>query len=46
MLGDGRGYSAVFLLCSAGAIVAMLIYGVMYVRVKRQVPELAPRASA
>jgi predicted MFS family arabinose efflux permease len=46
LLGDGRGYSAVFLLCSAGAVTAMLIYGLMYLRVKRQVPELAPRPNS
>jgi predicted MFS family arabinose efflux permease len=44
LLGHGYGYSAVFYLCGSAAFVGMLIYGFMYWRVRRQVPELARSA--
>ncbi|MEM1412076.1 MAG: MFS transporter [Pseudomonadota bacterium] len=40
LLGSGMGYGSIFTLCAACALVAMLIYGFMYVRVRAQVPEL------
>lgn len=43
MLGQGQGYGAVFAMCSAAALVAMLIYGLMYARVRARIPELASR---
>jgi MFS family permease len=45
VLEHGQGYGTVFALCAASALVAMLIYGLMMVRVKRSVPELAARRS-
>jgi predicted MFS family arabinose efflux permease len=43
VLEQGGGYGAIFAFCAASALVAMLIYGLMLVRVRRSVPELAAR---
>ena len=43
VLEQGKGYGTVFAFCAASALVAMLIYGLMLVRVRRSVPELAAR---
>jgi len=44
MLGAGLGYNNVFLMCSAAAIIGMLIYLMMYIFLRRTVPELAGRS--
>ena len=41
MLGAGLGYNAVFMMCAGAAIVGMFVYLVMYVFLRRAVPELA-----
>jgi len=41
MLGASMGYNKVFLMCAAAAIAGMLIYLVMYIFLRRRVPELA-----
>ena len=41
MLGAGMGYNAVFIMCACAAIVGMVIYGLMYIFLRREVPELA-----
>lgn len=41
LLGAGMGYSAVFYMCMSAALVGMVIYGVMYIWLRRLVPELA-----
>jgi len=41
MLAAGLGYNMVFLMCASAAIVGMLIYLMMYVFMRRTVPELA-----
>lgn len=43
LLGQGQGYGAVFAFCAGCALVAMLIYGFMYLQVRARVPELASR---
>ena len=40
MLGAGMGYSAVFYMCAGAAVMGMLIYLVMYIWLRAQVPEL------
>lgn len=45
LLGLGMGYDAVFLFCAASALLGMAVYALMYVRVRRQVPELVSRTS-
>ncbi len=45
LLGHGYGYPAVFYLCGSAAFMGMLIYAFMYLRVRRQVPELARSAA-
>jgi MFS family permease len=44
LLGAGLGYSAVFKMCAAAAIVGMLIYGFMYLWLRRKIPALADAA--
>jgi len=44
MLGAGLGYNNVFLMCSVAAIIGMLIYLMMYIFLRRTVPELAGRS--
>jgi len=41
ILGLNLGYSGVFVMCAAAAFIAMLIYGFMYLRLKRTIPALA-----
>ncbi|MDG1163860.1 MAG: MFS transporter [Porticoccaceae bacterium] len=41
ILGLKLGYSAVFLMCSGSALLAMLIYGFLFFRLKTRVPSLA-----
>ncbi|MCW8873224.1 MAG: MFS transporter [Xanthomonadales bacterium] len=40
-IGAGMGYSAVFLMCSSAAAVGLLIYGAMYLWLRRSIPALA-----
>jgi predicted MFS family arabinose efflux permease len=40
-LGAGMGYSAVFVMCSSAAAVGLLIYGAMYLLLRRTIPALA-----
>ena len=40
-LGAGMGYSAVFVMCSAAAAVGLVIYGAMYLWLRRTIPALA-----
>lgn len=44
LLAWGYGYSAMFFFCAAAAFVSMMIYGFMYLRVRRKVPQLARSA--
>ena len=44
LLAYGYGYSAMFFFCAAAAFAGMMIYTFMYLRVRRQVPELARSA--
>jgi len=41
MLAAGLGYNMVFLMCASAAIIGMLIYLMMYIFMRRTVPELA-----
>lgn len=41
ILGYGLGYDGVFIMCACAAITAMVIYGIMYVRLRRVIPALA-----
>jgi predicted MFS family arabinose efflux permease len=40
-LGAGMGYSAVFVMCSSAAVVGLVIYGAMYLWLRRTIPALA-----
>jgi len=40
-LGAGLGYSSVFIMCSSAAATGLLIYGAMYLRLRRSIPALA-----
>jgi len=40
-LGAGMGYSAVFMMCSAAAAAGLVIYGAMYLWLRRTIPALA-----
>ena len=41
MLGAGLGYGKVFVMCSTAAIVGLLIYGAMYLWLRKTIPSLA-----
>jgi len=41
MLGAGMGYNRVFMMCAAAAIVGLIIYGAMYLWLRRSIPALA-----
>ena len=41
MLGAGMGYSKVFVMCSTAAMVGLVIYGAMYLWLRRTIPALA-----
>ena len=41
MLGAGMGYGKVFLMCASAALLGMLIYGVMYIWLRKTIPSLA-----
>jgi len=41
MLGAGLGYGRVFVMCSIAAIVGLLIYGAMYLWLRKTIPSLA-----
>ncbi len=41
VLAFGAGYNGVFLLCAVASIVAMLVYGLMYLKLRKMIPELA-----
>ena len=41
ILAAGLGYRNVFLMCATASLVAMLIYGFMYVRLRKTIPALA-----
>jgi len=41
MLGAGLGYGRVFVMCSTAAIVGLLIYGAMYLWLRKTIPSLA-----
>jgi hypothetical protein len=40
-LGAGLGYSSVFIMCSSAAATGLLIYGAMYLWLRRRLPALA-----
>ena len=40
ILGAGMGYSIVFVMCAAAAVIGLLIYAGMYVGLRRTVPSL------
>lgn len=44
ILGAGMGYSTVFMMCSAAAMIGLLIYAGMYIGLRRTVPSLAKAA--
>ena len=44
LLAMGAGYSAVFAMCAIAAVIGMLIYLLMYIKVRHVVPELARKA--
>lgn len=41
ILGAGMGYSKVFVMCASAALVGMLIYGAMYIWLRKTIPSLA-----
>jgi predicted MFS family arabinose efflux permease len=41
ILGAGMGYSAVFFMCATAAVLGMLVYGGMYIWLRRRIPALA-----
>ncbi len=41
ILAAGLGYRGVFIMCAAASLIAMAIYGAMYLRFRRSTPELA-----
>ena len=41
ILAAGLGYRGVFMMCATASLVAMMIYGFMYVRLRRTIPALA-----
>lgn len=41
ILGAGLGYSKVFVMCASAALVGMLIYGAMYIWLRKTIPSLA-----
>ncbi len=41
MLGAGMGYSKVFVMCATAAMVGLVIYGAMYLWLRRTIPALA-----
>ena len=41
ILAAGLGYKSVFLMCASASLVAMMIYGFMYVRLRKTIPALA-----
>ena len=41
ILGAGLGYSNVFIMCAGAAIIGLVIYAVMYMRLRRTIPALA-----
>lgn len=41
VLGIGLGYSGVFILCASATLTGMLLYAVMYARLRRTIPALA-----
>lgn len=41
ILGAGLGYSKVFIMCASAAIIGLVIYAVMYMRLRKTIPALA-----
>jgi predicted MFS family arabinose efflux permease len=41
ILGAGLGYGKVFMMCASAAIIGLVIYAVMYIRLRRTIPALA-----
>ena len=41
LLGAHLGYSAVFLMCTGAALAGLVIYGTMYLSLRRTIPRLA-----
>jgi hypothetical protein len=41
LLGAQLGYRAVFIMCSAAALAGLVVYGTMYLRLRRTIPALA-----
>jgi len=41
ILGAGLGYGKVFVMCSSAAIIGLVIYAVMYIRLRKTIPALA-----
>ncbi len=41
MLGAGLGYSKVFVMCATAAIIGLIIYGAMYLWLRKSIPALA-----
>lgn len=44
ILAMGNGYGAVFIMCAAAAIGGLVVYGAMYLRLRKSLPELANAA--
>jgi hypothetical protein len=40
ILGAGLGYSKVFIMCAGAAIIGLVIYAVMYMRLRKTIPAL------
>ena len=41
ILSHELGYDGVFIMCAIASLIAMVIYGIMYVRLKHMIPALA-----
>jgi predicted MFS family arabinose efflux permease len=41
IIGAGMGYSKVFIMCSSAALIGLVIYAVMYIRLRKTIPALA-----
>jgi MFS family permease len=41
LLAAGLGYRSVFIMCASAALMGMMVYGGMYLRLRRRIPALA-----
>jgi hypothetical protein len=41
MLGAGLGYGKMFMMCASAAMVGLIIYGAMYLWLRKSIPALA-----